>query len=90
MPGAQKSRLTLYIGGSIVAAVVVALVFPHFAVKLQIGGEIFLRLLKMMVVPLVVASVMSGIIRLGDVRNLGYSRGCKRCRLFYPPRRGGL
>ena len=75
MAEGKQSRLTLYIGGSIVAAVVVALAFPHLAVKLQIGGEIFLRLLKMMVVPLVVASVMSGIIRLGDVRNLGRPGG---------------
>ncbi len=71
MAEGKKSRLTLYIGVSIVAAVLVALVFPHFAVNLQIGGEIFLRLLKMMVVPLVVTSVMSGIVRLGDVRKLG-------------------
>ena len=35
------------------------------------GGDIFLRLLKMMVVPLVVVSVMSGILGLGDVRKLG-------------------
>ncbi len=75
MAAGEQSRLTVYIGGSIVAAIVVALVLPHFAVKLQIGGEIFLRLLKMMVVPLVVASVMSGIIRLGDVRNLGRPGG---------------
>jgi Na+/H+-dicarboxylate symporter len=36
-----------------------------------LGGEIFLRLLKMMVVPLVLFSVMSGILGMGDVRKLG-------------------
>jgi solute carrier family 1 (neuronal/epithelial high affinity glutamate transporter), member 1 len=36
-----------------------------------IGGEIFLKLLKMMVVPLVIVSVMQGILNLGDVRKLG-------------------
>ena len=36
-----------------------------------IGGEVFLRALTMMVVPLVVASVMSGILGMGDVRKLG-------------------
>ncbi|MEZ6064769.1 MAG: dicarboxylate/amino acid:cation symporter [Planctomycetaceae bacterium] len=35
------------------------------------GGEIFLRLLKMMVVPLVISSVMAGILGMGDVRKLG-------------------
>jgi Na+/H+-dicarboxylate symporter len=71
----KKSHLTLYIVGAIVAAVIVALAFPHFAESLGVGGEIFLRLLKMMVVPLVVASVMSGILGLGDVRKLGRPGG---------------
>jgi len=38
---------------------------------LVIGGEVFLRLLKMVVVPLVVTSVMSGVLGLGDIRKLG-------------------
>ncbi len=37
----------------------------------RIGGDIFLRLLQMMVVPLVIVSVMSGILGMGDVRKLG-------------------
>ena len=39
MAEGKKSRLTLYIGVSIVAAVLVALVIPQFALNLQIGGE---------------------------------------------------
>ncbi|MCA9074989.1 MAG: dicarboxylate/amino acid:cation symporter [Planctomycetaceae bacterium] len=38
---------------------------------LKLGGDIFLRVLKMIVVPLVVASVMTGILGMGDVRKLG-------------------
>lgn len=38
---------------------------------IAIGGDIFLKLLKMMVVPLVIVSVMQGILNLGDVRKLG-------------------
>jgi Na+/H+-dicarboxylate symporter len=67
----QNSHLTLYIGIAIIAAIVVALAFPHFSANLRVGGEIFLRVLQMIVVPLVMASVMSGIIGLGDVRKLG-------------------
>ena len=70
-----KSHLTLYIFSAIVLAIILALTFPEFAMKFQIGGEIFLRLLKMMVVPLVMASVMSGIIGLGDVSKLGRPGG---------------
>jgi len=63
--------LTVWILSAIVVAVITALLFPHFAMRLHIGGEIFLRLLKMMVVPLVVTSVMHGILGLGDIRKLG-------------------
>lgn len=62
---------TLYMVVAIVLAFVVAWLFPEFAASLEIGGEIFLRLLTMVVVPLVMASVMSGILGLGDVRKLG-------------------
>ena len=75
MAEGEKSRLTLYICTAIVAAIVAAVAFPHLSMKLHVGGEIFLRLLKMMVVPLVMASVMSGIIGLGDVRQLGRPGG---------------
>ena len=71
-----KGHLTLYICVAIVAAIVLALVAPHFSTSLHVGGEIFLRLLKMMVVPLVMSSVMSGILGLGDVRKLGRPGGC--------------
>lgn len=71
----KKSHLTLYIFLSLVAAIGVALLAPHLAVKLHVGGEVFLRLLKMMVVPLVIASVMSGILGMGDVRKLGKPGG---------------
>ena len=43
--------------------------------QFELGGEVFLNLLTMMVVPLVMASVMSGIIGLGDIRKLGRPGG---------------
>ena len=65
------SKLTYFICAAIVAAIVLALVAPHFAEYFEVGGELFLRLLKMIVVPLVFTSVLSGILGLGDVRKLG-------------------
>ena len=70
---------TLYIVGAIVLAVIVAIVGPAIfgdrlrplVAVLDVGGEVFLRMLQMVVVPLVMASVMSGILGLGDVRKLG-------------------
>ncbi|MCP3692244.1 MAG: dicarboxylate/amino acid:cation symporter, partial [Planctomycetaceae bacterium] len=70
----------LYLVAAIIVAIVVAVGIPQLVAKEQaiaifeaigIGGEVFLRALTMVVVPLVMASVMSGILGLGDVRKLG-------------------
>jgi len=71
----KKSHLTTWIVLSIVLAIVLAVIAPGIAARLNLGGEIFLRLLQMVVVPLVMASVMSGILGLGDVRKLGRPGG---------------
>ena len=68
-------NLTYYIIGAIVAAIGVGFFIPEIAVKFKVGGEVFLSLLMMMVVPLVISSVMSGILGLGDVRKLGKPGG---------------
>ena len=75
MTATPDSRLSVYIAAAIVAAIALAFAAPSFAMRFAIGGEIFLNLLTMMVVPLVVASVMSGIIGLGDVSKLGRPGG---------------
>lgn len=86
----KKSHLTSFIVGAIVLAVVAAIFVPWLMENvldrpaedavavfhaIGLGGEVFLRLLKMMVVPLVVASVMGGILGLGDIRKLGRPGG---------------
>ncbi|MCA8990433.1 MAG: dicarboxylate/amino acid:cation symporter [Planctomycetaceae bacterium] len=80
----QHKNLTLQIVIAILAAVLVAIALPWALnaagmadwtstvfTPISIGGEIFLRLLRMMVVPLVVTSVMTGVLGLGDIRKLG-------------------
>lgn len=70
-PKKSDGGLTVLILIAIVAGIVFALAAPAWAMKVHLGGEIFLRMLKMMVVPLVVTSVMSGILGMGDIRKLG-------------------
>ncbi|WP_404310565.1 dicarboxylate/amino acid:cation symporter [Neorhodopirellula lusitana] len=67
----HSNSLTYWIAGAIVAAIAIALTVPNVATHFEIGGELFLRALKMIVVPLVFTSVMCGILGLGDVRKLG-------------------
>ncbi|MBN1780162.1 dicarboxylate/amino acid:cation symporter [bacterium] len=45
---------------------------PVYDIKIvfQFGGELFIRLLRMLIVPLVFASIFMSIVRLGDIREL--------------------
>ncbi|MAI33017.1 MAG: sodium:dicarboxylate symporter [Planctomycetaceae bacterium TMED240] len=67
----HSGRQTLYICIAIVIAIALAVLAPELSMKFELGGEVFLNLLKMMVVPLVMSSVMCGILGMGDVRKLG-------------------
>jgi Na+/H+-dicarboxylate symporter len=50
---------------------VAGLALGEKAVHLKIAGDMFIRLLKMIIIPLILASMVAGIISLGDVRRLG-------------------
>ena len=80
----HSSKLTYWIVGAIVAAVTFSLLLPKLPGAeswgpslvgeegvVTLGGEVFLNILFALVVPLVMASVMAGILSLGDVRKLG-------------------
>lgn len=77
----KQTSQTTWIVLAIATAIILAAILPTFhrsaprlvEIALEVCeacGDIFLRLLKMMVVPLVVCSVMSGVLGLGDVRKL--------------------
>ena len=77
----QHSRFLLYILGSIALGAIVGGSFPEQALHTKFLGDIFLNALKMIVVPLVVASMIMGVTNLGDIRKLG-SIG-KRTIIYY-------
>lgn len=56
---------------AIAIGVAVGFLFPRFGVDLKILGDIFLRLIKTVVAPLVFFSVVLGIIAAGDIRRAG-------------------
>ncbi|MCM8527534.1 MAG: dicarboxylate/amino acid:cation symporter [Lentisphaeraceae bacterium] len=73
---------------SIVAGVIFALVYVKFRIDpdyaknwIKPFGDIFVRLLKMIAVPLVVASLISGVANLGDVKKLS-SLGTKTIAIY--------
>jgi len=69
----QKLLLAMVVG--IVAGGVSGYLWGEAMLAVQWIGELFLTALKMMIVPLVAASVISGVAGLGDVRRLGRMGG---------------
>ena len=66
---------------AIIAGALIGGFAPGFAIHTTILGEVFLNLLKMIVVPLVILSMVVGITNLGDIRNIGTIGG--RTVLYY-------
>ena len=56
---------------AIVLGVVVGIFLGEKAIHIKIAGDIFIRLLKAIIIPLILASMVAGIVSLGDVRKLG-------------------
>ncbi len=67
----SSKKLTLHIFIALVAGILLGWLFPKFAVKLQPLGDMFLRMVKMIIAPLIFATLTVGIAGHGDVKNLG-------------------
>lgn len=68
----RKGRFILWgIIGGVVAGALLGGAFPRFGASVKFIGQLFLHALMMMVVPLVAASMITGVAALGDVRKLG-------------------
>ncbi len=56
---------------SLVVAVIFGIYFPTQVKYISWMGDVFLRLLKMLIIPLVLSSLISGVTNIGGSRNLG-------------------
>lgn len=55
----------------IVLGVVIGTLLPHFAVTLKPLGDAFIKLIRMTLAPIIFATVVVGIARMGDIREVG-------------------
>ena len=67
----KQSRLTIAIFTALLLGVLFGWAFPAFAVKTHVLAEIFLRMVKMIIAPLLFATLVVGIAGHGDVKSLG-------------------
>ncbi|MBQ3102132.1 cation:dicarboxylase symporter family transporter [bacterium] len=67
----NSSRLTLFIFLAFVAGILFGWLCPTYAVKMQFFADIFLRMVKMIIAPLIFATLVVGIAGHGDLKSLG-------------------
>lgn len=67
----RKNYLLYAIVAGVVSGIAVGALFPNFGVSVGFVGDMFLDLLKMMVIPLVVVSIMLGVMKLRDFKSVG-------------------
>ena len=67
----KNSKLTIAILISLILGIVVGWAFPDFAVKTHVLAEIFLRMVKMIIAPLLFATLVVGIAGHTDAKSLG-------------------
>ncbi|MGJ4939327.1 cation:dicarboxylate symporter family transporter [Bradyrhizobium sp. HKCCYLS1011] len=64
-------NLGLQVAASMVLGIIVGLLWPEFGASLKVLGDIFLRLIKTAVAPLVFLTVVVGIVAAGDIKRVG-------------------
>ena len=67
----KNSRLTIAIFVSLILGIIAGWAFPDFAVKTHVLAEIFLRMVKMIIAPLLFATLVVGIAGHTDAKSLG-------------------
>jgi aerobic C4-dicarboxylate transport protein len=63
--------LWLQVMVGIVLGVAIGMLFPHTAVALKPLGDGFVKLIRMTLAPIIFATVVVGIARMGDMREVG-------------------
>ena len=67
----KNSRLTIAIFVALFLGIFVGWAYPAFALKTHVLAEVFLRMVKMIIAPLLFATLVVGIAGHGDVKSLG-------------------
>jgi proton glutamate symport protein len=66
-----KLKLHWQISIALILAVLVGLFFTEYAYLFTWMGDLFLRALRMIIIPLILTSIISGVTNIGDAHNLG-------------------
>ena len=71
----RKDRLYLRVAAGFVLGILLGTVLPDFSIRIKVVGDLYLNLLKLMIIPIVICAVFCGIANIRDgalLRKIGF------------------
>ena len=66
-----RNNITLQVFLAIVAAVALGIVAPRIALEMKPLGDLFIKLIRMAIAPIVFLCIATGVAHIGDIRKVG-------------------
>ena len=67
----RRNNITLQVFVAIAAAIVLGILDPTLALKMKPLGDLFIKLIRMAIAPIVFLCVSTGVAHIGDIRKVG-------------------
>jgi aerobic C4-dicarboxylate transport protein len=67
----RRNTITIQVFVAIAAAIVLGIIDPQLALKMKPLGDLFIKLIRMAVAPIVFLCVSTGVAHIGDIRKVG-------------------
>lgn len=76
MKGSERSvkilkNLTVQVITGVILGIMVGLIFPEFGAKLKVLADVFIKMIKMVIPPIVFFTIVHGIASMGDMKKVG-------------------
>lgn len=66
----KKQNLFIRIAIGFILGIIIGIAFPQFSIKTKVVGDVYLKLIKMMIVPIIFVAVAGGICNMQDTKDL--------------------
>ena len=66
----KKKNLFIRIAIGFILGIIIGIVFPEFSINTKIVGDVYLKLIKMMIVPIIFVAVAGGVVNIENTKDL--------------------
>ena len=66
----KKKNLFIRIAIGFILGIIIGIVFPEFSINTKVVGDVYLKLIKMMIVPIIFVAVAGGVVNIENTKDL--------------------